>query len=319
LQNNDNITPNFTTSATPGSNVGTYPIFPGLADPDVRLTNYSISATPGVLTITPAQLQVIPNDKSRMYLDPNPTLDGTMTGIRNNDHITPIYTTPATPQSLVGTYPINATLLDPDNRLGNYTRDIRTGTLTVTRSNIPLAVPVFNPPQGVYPAGQLITISEATSSTAAIHYTTDGSTPWAGSPLYTGPITLSGPVSFVAIALQPEYLDSGLAIASYNQIPISVTPHTQEVSGCTPVNYTVTVPAMNNLSGSLALSISGLPTGVTATFSPASIGSPGSSTLTLSTSSTPKGTFPLMITVTNGTVTGTTSATLKNKTKQPCP
>lgn len=322
LQNNDNIAPNFTTFATAGSNVGTYPISPTLADPGGRLPNYAVSSTPGVLTVTPASLQVIVNNKTRMYLDPNPPLDGTITGIRNGDNITAQYTTPATPQSLLGTYPINATLLDPAGKLGNYTTTIQPGTLTVTRSNIHLAVPTFTPASGVYPVGQAITISDATSSLAAIHYTTDGSTPWAGSPLYTGPIVLNGPATFVAIAMQPEYLDSGLATATYNQIPILVTPHTQEASDCMPVIYTVTVPAMNGLSGSLVLSVSGLPKGATATFTPESIGSPGSSTLTVTIPSGPKGTvpllIPLMVTVTDGTVTGTASATIKNKNPQVC-
>lgn len=320
LLNGDNITAGYQSSATAASVVGPYSITATLSDPGGRLSNYTVSQGSGTLTVTPAPLQVTANNKTRMYGDPNPPLDGTITGPRNGDNIQAQYSTTATAQSLVGIYPITPALFDPGARLANYTVTIQNGTLTVTCSNIALALPTFNPAGGVYPLGQAITISEVTSGTAAIHYTTDGSVPTALSPVYTGPIIPNAPFTLTAIAMQPEYLDSGLAIAGYsNQIPISKTPNSQEVSGCVPADYTVTVPATNGVSGTLALSVSGLPAGATATFSPASISNSGSSTLTVRTSSTPKGIFPFTITVTNGTFIGTTTAVIKNKTTQACP
>src|SRR5262249_27523967 len=54
LQNNDNITASYSTTATSTSPVGTYSIDATLNDPDSRLSNYSLTIDPGVLTISAA-------------------------------------------------------------------------------------------------------------------------------------------------------------------------------------------------------------------------------------------------------------------------
>ena len=53
LQNNDPITLAFSTTATPASPVGDYPISVTLTDPNHRLTNYIVSYAQGALTIIP--------------------------------------------------------------------------------------------------------------------------------------------------------------------------------------------------------------------------------------------------------------------------
>ena len=60
-------------------------------------------------------------DATRVYGDPNPAFTGTITGIKNGDNITATYSTTATAASPVGTYPITPALVDPTNKLGNYT------------------------------------------------------------------------------------------------------------------------------------------------------------------------------------------------------
>jgi hypothetical protein len=132
IQNGDNITAIFTTTATPASPVGTYPITPVLSDPDNKLGNYTVTTNNGTLTIAPALLSVIANNKSRTYGAANPAFDGVLTGILNGDNITAIFTTTATPASPVGTYPITPALSDPDNKLGNYTVTTNNGILTIT-------------------------------------------------------------------------------------------------------------------------------------------------------------------------------------------
>lgn len=52
LANNDNITANYSTAATAGSVVGTYPITVTLNDPDARLGNYLVTTNVGTLTVT---------------------------------------------------------------------------------------------------------------------------------------------------------------------------------------------------------------------------------------------------------------------------
>ena len=51
VENGDNITAAYSTTANSASPVGTYPIVPALVDPNDSQTNYSVSLTNGVLTI----------------------------------------------------------------------------------------------------------------------------------------------------------------------------------------------------------------------------------------------------------------------------
>ena len=51
LQNGDNITATFDSSATPGSPPGAYPIVPSLADPGNLLGNYAVTTNKGTLTV----------------------------------------------------------------------------------------------------------------------------------------------------------------------------------------------------------------------------------------------------------------------------
>jgi uncharacterized repeat protein (TIGR01451 family) len=142
LQNGDNITATYTTTATQTSVPGTYPITPVLSDPDNKLSNYSVTLTNGTLTVTQATLTVTAANASRFYGDPNPAFTGTITGVRNGDNITAIYSSVADPTSPVGFYAIIPTLVDPDSKLGNYAVTINSGSLSVNPA--PLVVTAFN-------------------------------------------------------------------------------------------------------------------------------------------------------------------------------
>jgi len=52
VTNGDNITASFTCAATPASAPGNYPIVPQLADPNNRLSNYVVTASNGMLSVT---------------------------------------------------------------------------------------------------------------------------------------------------------------------------------------------------------------------------------------------------------------------------
>jgi hypothetical protein len=70
LQNGDDITATFGTSATPGSPVGTYAIVPSLSDPEGELTNYNVTINNGTLTILPAATVALVTSSA------NPSLPG---------------------------------------------------------------------------------------------------------------------------------------------------------------------------------------------------------------------------------------------------
>ncbi|MDP4091160.1 MAG: carbohydrate-binding protein, partial [Bacillota bacterium] len=100
-----------------------------------------------------------------------------------------------------------------------YTRNLGTGNgielAAIGGSNtVQAAAPTFNPPGGTYHTAQSVAIS-CTTAGAAIKYTTDGSTPNASSPTYTGPVNVTGTATIKAYAICPGMTDSPLSSASY--------------------------------------------------------------------------------------------------------
>jgi uncharacterized repeat protein (TIGR01451 family) len=89
----------------------------------------------------------------------------------------------------------------------------------------------------------------------------------------------------------------------------STPPQSVVPAGSAP--YTITTSAINGFNGSVGFSVSGLPTGATATFNPTTVTGAGSTTMTISTTAnTPGGSFPLTVTATSGALSHTASATL---------
>jgi hypothetical protein len=78
----------------------------------------------------------------------------------------------------------------------------------------PAATPTFTPAAGTYTGAQSVTIKDSTQG-AAIYYTTDGSTPTAGSNAYSGAITVASTETVKAIAVATGYTESAVASAAY--------------------------------------------------------------------------------------------------------
>src|SRR5215831_9758612 len=92
---------------------------------------------------------------------------------------------------------------------------------------------------------------------------------------------------------------------------VSATPGQQSVAAGNAASYSVSVAPQNGFAGTVSLSVSGLPTGATARFSPSSITTSGSATLTISTpASTAAGSSTLTITGQSGSISHNMSVAL---------
>ncbi len=128
--NGDTFTETFTTSATPQSPVGVYPIVPAVTG--AALANYSTSPISGQLTVAPAPLAATAANATRVYGTPNPAFTGTLSGVVNGDAITAAFTTTAGTKDAPGAYPIIATVTGAN--LTDYAVAAAPGTLTVTQA-----------------------------------------------------------------------------------------------------------------------------------------------------------------------------------------
>lgn len=152
----------------------------------------------------------------------------------------------------------------------------------------------------------------------------DGSFTPAGSPNGNGLQVVQaadfngdGEVDYLALGPDPSVCcQSDLRLLT--QVPAppdfggGVSPTSQIVTPGNSAAYSGNIVALNGFTGDVALSASGLPTGATPTFNPATVtGGSGSYTLTVATSTTtPVGTYPITITGTSGSLTHSSTVTL---------
>src|SRR5208337_3073413 len=141
--------PTLTTTATTGSPVAGNPyaiMVSGAADSD-----YTISYSPGILTVTPAALTLTVSADSliKVYGAAMPTLTASYTGFVNGDtpeslDTQPTLSTTATLYSDTGTYPITVSgAVDP-----NYNISYVAGVLTVTAATLTVTADDLTRPEG---------------------------------------------------------------------------------------------------------------------------------------------------------------------------
>jgi hypothetical protein len=123
---------------------------------------------------------------------------------------------------------LNLTATTTLNAIATLSGDTNSATATATYTlEAPTATPVFSPKAGTIPTTQAISITDAG---AAIHYTTNGSTPTASSTLYSGPVTITATTTFNAIAISTGFAPSAVATATYTIAP-TATPTFSPAAG----------------------------------------------------------------------------------------
>ena len=132
------VRPQITTTATPSSTVGTYPIYVSSAD----ALNYAISYEEGVLTIIKAPLTIRALDATRKRLEENPQFQLSITGFKLGEtkevlEQLPTIQCDANANSPAGIYPI---VLLNDGYATNYEYTLINGLLTVEKLQYTLTV-----------------------------------------------------------------------------------------------------------------------------------------------------------------------------------
>ena len=200
------VAPAGSTTATLTSLVGPYPITVsgGVSG------NYNFTYVGGTMTVTKAPLTVVGNSASRPYGATNPVFTATVTGVRNDDNITPNFTTSATTNSVPGNYIIQLSLDDPGGKLGQYSVTFNSGLLTVTNAIL---------------LGTVQDLSRAYGQTNPVFTVS-----YSGYVNGQGASLLNGDLSFTCTNTSGVNVDTNAAVGTY---PIVVS------SGQTAPNYTV--------------------------------------------------------------------------------
>ncbi|GGH05744.1 hypothetical protein GCM10011586_22440 [Silvibacterium dinghuense] len=256
------------------------------------------SATDAVtLLVKAAPLTLTANNASRAYGAPNPQFTGTITGVVNGDQIAEAFATTATATSAPGSYPI-LVLGITGTGIQNYTLSATNGTLTVTKANVQVQAHASSSISG---DGSPVTLNAVVASTTT-------GTPTGTVTFYQGTTSLgNAALANGAASLQTSQLASGSdsVTASYSgdadfnsgastaftetvtTFSVSLSKQSMQVAAGSQAVLTLTAsPVGGSFSNAIQLSVSGLPSGAVATFTPSSItpgANPASSTLEIQT------------------------------------
>lgn len=164
------------------------------------------------------------------------------------------------------------------------------GTVNLSISGLPSgATANFNPP------------SVTGGGTSTLTVNTSAST-----PLGTSTLTITGTSGSVQ-----DSTTVSLTVANPD-FTIAATPASRTVAPGTSTTYAISIGSIAGFNGAVSLGVTGLPSGATASFNPATVTAPGSSTLNVNTSSsTPEGTFTLTVTGASGSLQHSTTVTLQ--------
>jgi galactose oxidase-like protein/PKD domain-containing protein len=182
-----------------------------------------------------------------------------------------------------------------------------TATITSPATNV-----TRNPGGSVSFAG---TGSDPGGSISAYAWTFPGGTPASSSVATPGNVTYATPGTYVATL---RVTDNGGLVSppatrtiTISDFSLTATPSSRTILPGAGTSYTATVAPVNGFTGTVAFSVTGLPSGASATFNPVSVTTSGSTTMTVSTgAATPAGTYALTIRGTSGPRIRTVNVTL---------
>jgi uncharacterized membrane protein len=223
------------------------------------------------------------------------TITGTSGTLSHSASVTLVVNPAPTPNFSLSATPASQTVTQGAGT--SYTATVTpsngfTGTVSFSVAGLPAgAGATFNP------------TTVTTSGNTTMSVTTSTTTP-AGSY----PLTITGTSGSLSHTASVTLVVNAISTADFT---VTATPASRTISQGASTTYTATVTPSGGFTGSVALSVTGLPAGATGTFSPASITTSGTSTLTVrTTATTTAGTFPLTIRGVNGTKSHTASVTL---------
>ncbi len=278
LVNGDTVTTTFSTTAVTNSPVGTYPIVPSVSG--AALSNYTVNAVNGTLTISQNQssLVVNVNSASRSYGAPNPAFSGTVIGVLPGDDVVVTYVTTATATSPAGNYAIGANI--SGTSAGNYIATIHPGTLAVTPAATTTAVITSGSPATF---GSNVTFTATVTTASGVVSGTvnflDGTTVLgtgtlnsAGVATYSTSTLTAGSHSITAaFQANTNFTASSAALTQVMSAPagsftISASPATQFIKGAGATVYQVTLTSVGAFAGQINLACAGLPADASCTF-----------------------------------------------------
>jgi N-acetylneuraminic acid mutarotase len=171
---------------------------------------------------------------------------------------------------------------------------VASATYTINLPPPPIAAtPTFTPTAGTYTSVQNVTLADTTPG-ATIYYTIDGTTPSTSSAKYAGAIAVSTTETIEAIAVATGYANSTVASATYTinlpppSFTLAASPTSLTVNSGSQGVITLNIASQNGFDSPVSFACSGLPSGASCSFSPASItpsnAGTASTQLTLATS-----------------------------------
>ena len=206
----------------------------------------------------------------------------------SNCTTTPDYSITATPPSQTVTQGAGTSYTVTVTPAGGFT-----GTVALAVSGLPSGAGASFTPTSI--------ANGSGSSNLAI--TTSTSTPTGSYPL-----TITGTSVPLSHSTTVTLVVTGVPVPDYS---ISASPSSQTVPNTGSTSYNVAVTAINNFSGQVQFTVSGLPGNTTASFNPNPLlGGSGSSTLSVATAGAATGTYTLTITGASGGLTHSTTVKL---------